>query len=351
MEGIGKPLMNAKQFENKIGLLLDWLIISPEGHKAMEGFDWPQGVALFALHQLSKNPRHQALRGYLPDWFDGWLARGLPGKNINSMCPMLTLSFLYEETGREDYLAACLEWLDYAMNGLPRTVEGGFQHITIDSDNTAQLWDDTLYMTVLFVARMGQLLRRDDWVQESVRQFLVHIKYLQDPVTGLFFHGWTFEGNHHYSGAFWGRGNAWYTAGLVDYLELAVIPEGVRMFLVSTLERQIRALAQLQAPNGMFHTLLDDPASYQESSATAGFAYGILKAVRLGLIGSAYRITGEKALKAVSQRVTPAGEVLEVSAGTCLRLTREYYRAIPIRPCPYGQSMALLAFAEAMKMI
>lgn len=343
--------MTEKQLSRNIGLLADWLTRSPEGQKTMELFDWPQGVALFALHQLSKQPRYQALKDYLRDWFDGWLESGLPGKNINSMCPMLTLSFLYEDTSREDYLNACLEWLEYALHQLPRTAEGGFQHITIDSENRAQLWDDTLYMTVLFVARMGQMLRRDDCVQESVRQFLVHVKYLQDPVTGLFYHGWTFEGNHHFSGAFWGRGNAWYTAGLVDYLELAELPGGVRMFLISTLARQIEALARLQAPNGMFHTLLDDPESYQESSATAGFAYGILKAVRLGLIGKEYRATGEKALKALSRRVGKTGEVSEVSAGTCLRMTKEYYRAIPLRPCPYGQSMALLAFTEGIRML
>ena len=146
------------------------------------------------------------------------------------MAPMLTLSFLYEDSQKASYLEACEEWLAYAMHDLPRTGEGGYQHITIDSDNFAQLWDDTLYMTVLFVARMGRLLQRDDCVQESIRQFLVHIKYLQDPVTGLFYHGWTFAEKHHYAGAFWGRGNAWYTAGLVDYLELAEIPVGVKMF-------------------------------------------------------------------------------------------------------------------------
>ena len=341
--------MGIGQYGRKIDLLVQWQTQSPEGQKTMELFDWPQGVALFALYQHAKQARDRALTGYLVDWFDGWLSKGLPGKNINSMCPMLTLSFLYEDTGKEEYLAACLEWLEYALHELPRTGEGGFQHITIDSENYAQLWDDTLYMTVLFVARMGRLLKREDCVQESVRQFLVHIKYLQDPVTGLFFHGWTFEGKHHYAGAFWGRGNAWYTAGLVDYLELAEVAGGVKMFLVSTLDRQMDALARLQAPNGMFHTLLDDPNSYQEASATAGFAYGILKAVRLGLVSSRYRAAGERAAMAVLRRVADSGEVSEVSAGTCLRLTKEYYRTIPLRPCPYGQSMALLAFVEAAK--
>ncbi|MFH1880378.1 MAG: glycoside hydrolase family 88 protein, partial [Bacillota bacterium] len=310
--------MNTQHVNATIDRIVHWQTNTEAGQKTMESYDWPQGVALFALYQHARQAKDEALTAYLLDWFDRQIAKGLPGKNINSMAPMLTLSFLYEDTRRENYLAVCREWLQYALNDLPRTGEGGYQHITVDSDNYAQLWDDTLYMTVLFVARMGRLLRREDCVQESIRQFLVHIKYLQDPVTGLFYHGWTFAGKHHFAGAFWGRGNAWYTAGLVDYLELAEIPGGVKMFLVSTLERQAEALRSLQAENGMFHTLLDDPGSYQESSATAGFAYGILKAVRLGLLDATYRETGEKAAAAVARRVLPSGELTEVSAGTCL---------------------------------
>jgi len=168
--------MEASQMNETIARLIRWQTQTEAGRRTMEQFDWPQGVALFALYQVAERTRDPQLTAYLLDWFDGWLRKGLPGKNINSMAPMLTLSLLYADTGREAYLAACKEWLDYAMNGLPRTGEGGYQHVTIDSDNFAQLWDDTLYMTVLFVARMGRLLGRDDCVQESIRQFLVHIK-------------------------------------------------------------------------------------------------------------------------------------------------------------------------------
>ena len=71
-------------------------------------------------------------------------------------------------------------------------------------------------------------IRDRDYIQESVRQFLVHLKYLTDTSTGLFFHGFTFVGRHHYAGALWGRGNAWYTAGLVDYLDMVTLSDGVK---------------------------------------------------------------------------------------------------------------------------
>jgi len=316
----------------------------------MEAWDWFQGVALFGLYEYYRDTKDRKVFDYLIKWFDSHIAEGLPEKNVNSMCPLLTLSYLYEETGKAEYLAICNEWVEYAINELPRTTENGFQHKTIDSMNYMQLWDDTLYMTVLFVARMGTLTKKDTYIQESIRQFLVHIKYLTDPVTGLFRHGFNFDGKTYYAGALWGRGNAWYTAGLVDYLDMALVPDGVKWFLLSSLERQVEALKTYQDAEGMWHTLINEPeTSYAESSATAGFAYGILKAARLGYIDSSYADNGFKALSAILSRIDDSGILTDVSAGTCLMDTLDGYRNIRINAQPYGQSMALLLILEALK--
>ena len=320
------------------------------GKHYMDDWDWFQGVALFGLYQYAKETGDEKAKRYIADWFDGHIRAGLPEKNVNSMCPLLTLSFLYEETGREDYFAILNEWAEFAMNGLPRTIEGGFQHVTIDSQNYMQLWDDTLYMTVLFIGRMGVLTQNDRYVQESIRQFLVHLKYLTDPVTGLFFHGFNFDGMHHYAGALWGRGNAWYTAGLVDYLEMVKLPEGVKMFLISSLSRQAEALERYQDEEGMWHTLINDAeGSYAESSATAGFSYGLLKAARKGYLDGKYKDVALRGFEAIWKRIDENGILTDVSAGTCLMDTLDGYRNIRRNAQPYGQSMALLVMLEALR--
>ena len=48
-------------------------------------------------------------------------------------------------------------------------------------------------MTVLFLNRMGQTYKRQEWIDESIHQVLMHIKYLYDKQSGLFYHGWTFN--------------------------------------------------------------------------------------------------------------------------------------------------------------
>ncbi|MBM7565283.1 glycoside hydrolase family 88/105 protein [Paenibacillus sacheonensis] len=316
---------------------------------SMDVWDWSQGVGLFAQYLYYKETGRKDIQDELVAWFDRHLAKGLPGKNVNTMCPLLTMSYLGEELGREDYLDVCREWAQYAFTEMPRTTEGGISHITVTADNEGQLWDDTLYMTVLFLGRMGVLLGRDDYVQESVRQFLVHLKYLTDVRTGLFFHGWTFLGNHHFGEALWGRGNAWYAAGLVDYLDIVPVQPGVAQFLLTSLERQTQALVPLQTEEGMWRTLLDQPDSYPESSATAGFAYGIMKAVRKGYLSERYLETGRKAMRAVMARVDEDGLVQGVSYGTCVGDELDYYRGISVCPMPYGQAMTLLMLVESMK--
>lgn len=322
---------------------------TPASIISMDVWDWSQGVGLFSLYLYYRESGDRQVLEYLVDWFEQRIAEGLPRKNVNTMCPLLTLSYLYEETGEAEYLRICEEWVSFAVDEMPRTPEFGIAHQTADNGNGSELRGDTLYMTVLFIARMGVLLRKDYYKQESIRQFLVHLKYLTDVNSGLFCHGWTFQGRHHYAGALWGRGNAWYTAGLVDYLDILEQPFGVEFYLLSSLEQQVARLAELQSSSGMWHTLLDDPTSYEETSATAGFAYGILKAVRKGYLSESYRACGLRALEAVIRRIDEHGTVQGVSYGTRMGLSKQFYKEVPQSPMPYGQSMTLLMLVESLK--
>ena len=321
----------------------------PISIRSMDCWEWPQGVALFAMYQYYRQTGEKSVLEYLKNWFDKQIAKGLPEQNINTTCPMLTLACIYEEERDEKYLPLLEQWLDGVMHSLPRTKEGGLQHVTTGILNEGQLWDDTLYMTVMFLARMGRVLHNESYIQESVRQFMIHIKYLSDLKTGLFFHGWTFCGNHHCAEALWGRGNSWYTAGLVDYLECLEGNEGVKDVLLTTLLRQVEALEACQHESGLWHTILDDEDSYLETSASCAFAYGILKAVRMGCLPARFVQMGEKAVKGVMSQIAEDGTVGGVSYGTPVFNTIQEYKDIPICPMPYGQSMALMMLVEASK--
>lgn len=316
-------------------------------HMTMDTWEWPQGVAIYAMYKLYKSTNDPAVLSDITAWYDKHLAKGLPGKNVNTVAPMLTMVLLYQENGNETYRKLIEEWADWVMTAMPRTEEHGLQHITYLENNTQQLWDDTLYMTCLFLYQAGIALNRNDLKDEAAYQFLLHIKYLHSPKTGLWYHGFCFIGRHHFGEAYWGRGNSWFTAGAVDFIEW--LPEGpVKELILTTWKEQCKALAAVQDASGLWHTLLDQPDSYLETSASAAFAYGFLKGVRLGLLDESYKAVGEKALEAVLDQVAEDGTVQGVSYGTPIGATQDFYRTIPIEPTAYGQGLTFLMLTEKL---
>lgn len=315
---------------------------------SFSSWEWPQGVALFGLAQLWKARGFDDATGaIIADWYDAALDRGLPALNVNTTAPMLGMAVLWDRT-RDPRLHAVLDaWADDLMARAARTRFGAFQHDVSDRLNPGELWDDTLYMVALFLAAYGQASGRRALVDEAERQLLVHAQFLTDRATGLWYHGWTFQGRHNFARARWARGNAWITAGLVDLFQLAQLTPATRMFLTEALRDQGDALVGLQADSGMWRTLLDDPRSYEETSATAGIAYGLLKAVRLGIGGPGWRAAGLRGIDAVLGAIDDAGVVQGVSYGTRMGHDLQHYRDIPIQPTGYGQSLAILALVEA----
>jgi unsaturated rhamnogalacturonyl hydrolase len=318
--------------------------------KGWHGFEWTQGVGLYGMYkhwELTGDPKAWDI---MIKWFEDRFKEGMPSRNINTVAPFLTLAYLYERTGNRMYLPYLDVWGEWVYNDLPRTEEGGFQHIVYNSVNDQQLWDDTLMMSVLPLAKIGLLLDRPHYVEEAKRQFLIHIKYLTDRKTGLWFHGWTFDGRHNFAEALWGRGNSWVTIVIPEFIELLNLPKDdvLRTFLIDTLEAQVKTLAKVQAPSGLWRTILDDETSYEEAAASAGFAYGILKAVRKGYISRDYEAVGVRGAKAVRDHISAEGELTQVSFGTPVFNSIQEYKDIPLTSMPFGQAMALLAMGEFM---
>ncbi|WP_431224542.1 glycoside hydrolase family 88/105 protein [Serratia sp. L9] len=346
---VTENLVNIKDMTGEFLLRLDdGRVIDTKG---WAGWEWTHGIGLYGIYQYYQQTGDLGMQAVIDDWFSARLAEGTPTKNVNTVCPFLTLAYRYEETANPIWRPYLERWAEWVMYEMPRTEKQGLQHIVYNNENHQQMWDDTLMMSVLPLAKIGKLLDRPEFVEEAIYQFLLHVQYLMDRQTGLWFHGWTYEGNHNFAQARWARGNSWLTIVIPEFLELLDLPEqnATRRYLLQVLESQISALAQCQHESGLWHTLLDDPHSYLESSATAGFAYGILKAVRKRYIDAAYAPVAEKAVRGVIANINPAGELMQVSFGTAMGTALDYYRQIPLTSMPYGQAMAILCLSEYLR--
>ena len=339
-----------------------FLLNLPDGRvidtKGWNDWEWTHGIGLYGLYQYYSLTSSPQTLDIITAWFKARFAEGTT-KNINTMSPFLTLAYLYEETRERSYLPWLDSWAEWAMYELPRTKYGGFQHMTYLEYNENELWDDTLMMTVMPLAKIGLVLNRPHYVEEAKRQFLLHIQYLQDKETGLWFHGWKFDSSkgvgHNFARARWARGNSWITIVIPEFIELLDLPpdDHLRMHLESVLEAQVKALSKLQTADGLWTTLLDIPekdGSYVESSATAGFAYGILKSVRKRYLRAEYKEVGMKAIQAVIKKINDQGELIDTSFGTGMGYDLEHYLKIDRTSMPYGQAMAIMALVEFLRL-
>jgi len=361
----------------KINLVVDKLmnLDTPETDKALsaeeqiaKGFvtrdfgitewDWPQGVGLYGLHKLNRFYKDGRYDNFFKTWYKDNLEVGLPSKNVNTTAPYLPLVDLCDILEDPIYEKMCLEHVTWLMESLPRTKEGGFQHVTSAVGdrqgvrlNEGEMWIDTLFMTILFLNKMGQKYNNQVWVDESIYQVLIHIKYLYDKQTGLIHHGWSFRENSNFGGVFWCRGNSWFTFGIMDYIEVFqnTLNPGVKTFLIDTYKAQVNSLLKLQAPSGLWHTVLTDPESYEEVSGTAAIVTGILKGIKMGILDSSCQEAADKAIMAICRNIDESGTVLKVSSGTGVGYDKEHYKNIAIVPMAYGQSLALVALCEALK--
>ncbi len=260
-------------------------------------WEWPQGIGLFCIWNMFRkggNPEHLAL---LKSYFDRQLQIGLPALNVNTLAPLLTLSYLAEYTGEERYITPCRDSAAWMLEHFPRTQLGGFQHTTSDAVNHEELWADTVFMSVLFLANMGRILKNEEYAQEAEYQFLIHVKYLMNNESGLFYHGWTFDGNHNFAQALWARGNCWLTIAIPEYLKIADCDEAVRRFLAGALNRQVDALMSCQDESGMWHTLLKRPDILSGSERDSRIQLWYSDGDRSGIDSAGAEATGSSCAK------------------------------------------------------
>ncbi len=310
-------------------------------------WDWNPGVGVNALAAYYDSCKQPEVLDYLVHWVERNKHKAKKFQHVNVMTPFAIFPPMYRWTGDAYYLETALEYGDWILKNSVRTQTGAFQH---GGNLTEEIWADTIFMVVLFLARLGRTTGQPVYAQEAARQLLLHLQYLQDPETGVLFHGYDCQNRNHKSGARWTRGNAWITVGtpliLAEISDLVDIPIEIQ----DRYAKLAAGLLKYQASNGLWHTVMDRPDFYQETSGSAGIACGLLKGIRQGLLPASYRPAVDRALLSILQTITPEGTVTGVSGGTPILNTIDEYNKLSRYPTLYGQGLALMLLSEAMTM-
>jgi unsaturated rhamnogalacturonyl hydrolase len=309
-------------------------------------WDWPCGVAYYGISEAYVKTGNEEYLNLLKERVDELIELGLPEVWTVNACAMgHTMIVLYQATGDEKYWELVKSKIAYLRNDALRFGEQVLQHtVSARNDFPEQAWADTLFMAAFFLLRVGVIEKDDEMINDALNQYYWHIKYLQDSVSGFWYHGYDNVNENHMSGIYWGRANAWaaYTMSQVSprLPQCYLYPK--YMDVAGALNEQLSALKSVQTENGLWRTVLDEDSSYEEVSASAGIAAAMV--TRGNPLHSRHI---DKAITGIIDNIAPDGRVLNVSGGTAvMRDVKSYCEISKDWIQGWGQGLALAFFVE-----
>ena len=231
--------------------------------------------------------------------------------NIDNVNAGKTLFALYALNGKEKYRKA-IDLIYSQVETQPRTEEGNFWHKKIYPN---QVWLDGMYMGQPFYMEYETKFDDKKHYDDIFHQFANVVKYMRDPETGLYYHGYDASKKAFWcnketglSQNFWLRALGWYSMALLDTLSKCEPGEEYKAEydnLKKVFVDLIDSMLKFQDESGMWYQL---PAlggrepNYLETSGSAIMAYSLLKGVRLGFLPESYRAYGLKAFQGICDR-------------------------------------------------
>ena len=250
---------------------------------------------------------------------------------------------MYSVFRKKKMMEATLKRADWIMANPPSE----------DMKNTSKqtwTWCDALFMAPPVYANLAKLTGDNRYLQFMDQQFKLTYDYLYDKEYKLFFRDDRFFDKTEVNGqkVFWGRGNGWVAAGLVNILKALPEDSPSRPFYENLFSELVDSLVNLQSDNGFWHASLLDPDQYPspETSATALIAYALAYGINNDLLSKDKYVTAlKKAWIALDSAIGSDGKLGWVQPiGADPKKVTEDMTAV------YGVGALLMAGAEMYKM-
>jgi len=237
--------------------------------------------------------------------------------------------------------------------------------------NTSRyVWGDDMFMGLTLVSRIATYVPGIKWeaaLDWAAKQLLHMTSYLADDKVdgdGLYWHGYDAAKDVH-SCCKWGRANGWAMMAKVEVLRAIAAVEarnpgagainGTQFSQIkAALVAHATALAKVQATDGRWHQVLDEPGTYLETSVTAMNVYAIATAMRMGwLKASIFNSTLVRAWSGLSSTIQDDGTVNGICSGCGIKANLSEYA---LRGTDYNSSLngglgAVLRAAAAVHLL
>jgi len=263
-----------------------------------------------------KQPRTNRIRAGHVDW------------NVFGVLPFE----LYLQTKDEKYLKVAMELAE------DEWAEPNAQGLTAYT----RFWVDDMFMVGALQVQAYRASGKEIFLERGLTQLLAYAKILQQD-NGLFQH--TAE-----VPIFWGRGNGWAAAVMAMTLENMPKDNPRRQELMDVYMKMMAALKKYQAASGLWHQIIIDPESYEETSSTGMFTYAIAKGVQNGWLDKSYHATAMKGWNGLAKKVKD-GQVADICVGTGAKNNYNHYLNRPRKTGDlHGQAAFLWAGTAMLEM-
>lgn len=280
--------------------------------------------------------------GFVHGILRSWLGRGVARSNEDHVGAGRELLELHRRTGDAQFLEAARR-LATLNAGFPKGPHGARYHRGDTPGWRWQMWVDCMDVDGPFLAALAQATGESGYFDQAVEELLGYARTLQG-ARGLLFHG--FERDCGQNGELWARGQGWALMGLVD--TLSVLPRehpGWRE-LHQRLVALVDALAATQDESGLWHTVVDHPDTYLESTLAAMTAYALREGFTHQLLDAgAHGPIEARARAAMHREIAPDGALRRVSDATPIGALANYATR-PFGVFPWGQGPLLLALCQ-----
>ena len=273
---------------------------------SMQRYSWEQGVTMQAFLEMGQLDMvcAMAFESINRSIADGRAAVIGVTDGVTDHCSIGEgLKKAYELTGSEFLDKGCQELRKWALERAPRNEAGIVYHLT----RTKEFWADSFYMFPPYLAVEGEY-------EEAMKQWNGYWAVLYDPEAGLLCHQWNDATKSYTRKAHWGVGNGWALAAIPRMLEH--LPKETfaqdRQELISKGTRLLESLLKYMRPDGFFHDVVDDPATFVETNLSQMAAYFIYRGVSEGWLDEKYLATADKLRQAAESKVNEFGFVADV---------------------------------------
>jgi rhamnogalacturonyl hydrolase YesR len=245
--------------------------------------------------------------------------------------------------------AGALIYADLAERGeeraRPLAVQGAEAASRMAPNGLAQYgqgWTDDMFMAAAILARSGRMPGRERDLDHLANFLLSYAGRLQRE-DGIFVH---FTDGR----IAWGRGNGFAALGQMEALTSLPAAHPSRARLLDTFRRHMNGMRAMQAPDGMWRQVVDEPGAYREESVTGMTLTAMARGVRLGWLDRNFTPVIDRAWRALAAHITEDGGIVDVCTGTGSGPNLRFYLdRMAIRDFDdRGGAMALLAATEIM---